>query len=357
MRYLERGLTHHDKDRATLGFTIYSPNLGHTTYVLNMAGEVVHEWQLGGRPSNYGYLLPTGNFLVAIQEDEPELEYARGGILREMDWDGNVLWEYVDSYQHHDFRRCANGNTIYLGWEQLPDDVAKRVKGGTLGSEHEDGIWGDYIREVTPAGETAWEWHNHEHMEVEKWPLHAGDSRHQYAHPNAIFPMENGDGLICFRHIDLVAIVDRSSGKFSWQRHEPDWGGPHDMQVLPNGNMMIFANRRERMPRGSKVVEFDKESGETIWEYNGNPTHTFDSHFISGCQRLDSGNTLICEGLWGRIFEVTPGGDIVWEFVNPHTAHQSRGPSVGDVSYVFRAYRYAPDGPEIQGRLSGKLGD
>ena len=29
------------------------------------------------------------------------------------------------------------------------------------------------------------------------------------------------------------------------------------------------------------------------------------------------GNTLICEGSNGRIFEVTPAGEIVWEYVNP----------------------------------------
>ena len=36
---------------------------------------------------------------------------------------------------------------------------------------------------------------------------------------------------------------------------------------------------------------------------------------------------------------------------------QPAGPSVGDVSFVFRAFRYDPDGPEIQGRLAGKLED
>ena len=33
---------------------------------------------------------------------------------------GNI----VDDYQHHDFRRCDNGNTIYLGWELLSEDYA-----------------------------------------------------------------------------------------------------------------------------------------------------------------------------------------------------------------------------------------
>jgi hypothetical protein len=68
----------------------------------------------------------------------------------------------------------------------------------------------------------------------------------------------------------------------------------------------------------------------------------------------DSKRCAICNG---GIFEVTPAGDMVWEYINPFTGRQEApGPSVGDVSFVFRAYRYAPDGPEIQSRLHGQLG-
>ena len=34
-------------------------------------------------------------------------------------------------------------------------------------------------------------------------------------------------------------------------------------------------------------------------------------------QRLANGNTLITESEGGRIFEVSPDGEIVWEFINP----------------------------------------
>ena len=85
--------------------------------------------------------------------------------------DGNIVAEYIDPYQHHDFRRCANGNLMYLGWHLLPADHAARVQGGIPGSEHAMGIWGDYIREVNPAGETVWQWNAWEHMEIEQYPL------------------------------------------------------------------------------------------------------------------------------------------------------------------------------------------
>ena len=76
---------------------------------------------------------------------------------------------------------------------------------------------------------------------------------------------------------------------------------------------------------------------------------SFNSPHISGVQRLSSGNTLICEGLWGRIFEVTPDGRIVWEYVSPYKGWISRGGGTGN--WVFRALRYAADSSHISGRL------
>ncbi|MAF50168.1 MAG: aryl-sulfate sulfotransferase [Rhodospirillales bacterium] len=353
MRYLQRGLIEHDKDKAADGFTLYATQFDHKCLLIDMAGEVVHQWDLPGQTGNYAYLLANGNLLVATWTGGgPEAFSAKGGLIQELDWDGNVVFEYRDEFQHHDFRRCADGNTIYLGWEVLPGEAAAAVKGGLPGTETEAGMWGDYIREVTPDGDTAWEWHACDHLDFGKYPLHPGANRREYAHPNTIQPLADGNILVCYRHTDVLAIIDRATGKYSWERHDADWGGPHDAQILENGNMMVFANRGGQRPRGSKIIEFDMKTGDTVWEYKGNPTHTFDSHFISGCQRLWNGNTLICEGLWGRFFEVTEAGELVWEFINPITIRRETGPTVGDVSSVFRAYRYAPDGPEIQGRLS-----
>ena len=86
--------------------------------------------------------------------------------------------------------------------------------------------------------------------------------------------------------------------------------------------------------------------------YKGKPSNTFNSRHISGCQRLASGNTLICEGICGRIFEVTPQGDVVWNFVSPYFASDDlKGLGAGQ-NMVFRALRYAADSPEIAGRLN-----
>jgi hypothetical protein len=262
------------------------------------------------------------------------------------------VWEHRDDLQHHDFHRLANGNLIYLSWELMPGEAAARVVGGAPGSEHRaGGIWGDYLCEVDVDGALVWEWRIWEHLEIENYPMVHTRSRHEFGHSNTIVPIGDDRIGICCRYLDWVGVIDRASGNLVYERHEPDWGGPHDFQAIENGNYLIFANRNAQIPRGSQIVEWDPNTDKTVWEYWGNPSHTFDSHYISGCQRLWNGNTLICEGLWGRFFEVTPDGEIVWEYISPFTGNEDKGMSVGDQSTVFRAYRYAPGSPEIGGRL------
>ena len=55
---------------------------------------------------------------------------------------------------------------------------------------------------------------------------------------------------------------------------------------------------------------------------------------------LPNGNTLICENLPGRIFEVTREEELVWEYVNPYSSDDL---VFGTTNAVFRAYRYGPE--------------
>ena len=115
----------------------------------------------------------------------------------------------------------------------------------------------------------------------------------------------------------------------------------HDCEPLANGNVTLFANGTNITTNPfSRVIELDPRTHKTVWEYRGKPTYTFFSPHISGAQRLASGNTLICEGQWGRLFEVTPEGDIVWEYVSPFMGPDRFGDPSNE---VFRAYRYAAD--------------
>ncbi|MBW4590549.1 arylsulfotransferase family protein [Aetokthonos hydrillicola Thurmond2011] len=84
----------------------------------------------------------------------------------------------------------------------------------------------------------------------------------------------------------------------------------------------------------------------TVWEYTDNPPQNFFSSYISGAQRLANGNTLITEGAFGRIFEVTVTGEIVWEYINPYFAvrkipGENSVVAHGEQNSIFRAFRYA----------------
>ena len=89
--------------------------------------------------------------------DGPSNMRGKGGHILELDWDGNTVWEHVDPFHHHDQRRCANGNTVYASWKLLSDEQARRVKGGREGTEHADGIYGDVLREIDREGNPVWE--------------------------------------------------------------------------------------------------------------------------------------------------------------------------------------------------------
>jgi len=66
---------------------------------------------------------------------------------------------------------------------------------------------------------------------------------------------------------------------------------------------------------------------EANWIYTDENKPDFFSQNISGSQRLENGNTLICSGSVGTIFEISPGKKIVWKYVYPDSG---RGPGPGD---------------------------
>lgn len=47
-------------------------------------------------------------------------------------------------------------------------------------------------------------------------------------------------------------------------------------------------------------------------------------------------------GLTGRLFEVTPGGDLVWVYVNPFFGPPNAPPRA-QTNPLFRAYRYTSE--------------
>jgi hypothetical protein len=77
------------------------------------------------------------------------------------------------------------------------------------------------------------------------------------------------------------------------------------------------------MPTSNKGVYIIPESGKIgpdslSWQYTAPDKYSLFSPIMSSAQRLKNGNTLITSGIDGRILEVTPEGENVWEFRNPY---------------------------------------
>jgi len=191
--------------------------------------------------------------------------------------------------------------------------------------------------------------------------------------------MPNGNIVSSGRHLDSAFIIDRKSGDIIWRwgnvayldketgqvehrdiRGMKTLGGPHDAHIIAEdlpgaGNMLIYDNAMYRY--FSRAVEVDIKTGDVVWEseqtfgiegYVKGRVHF--SPFISGANCLANGNTLICEGMTGRIFEVTAYQNLVWEYVNAFPGPEVVASPAESRSYpVYGAYRYGHDYPGLSG--------
>ena len=350
MLVLNTGITHHDKDKSTHGYTLYSRTQTKDVYLIDMDGNVVKQWETGGGSTHFVELMPNGNLWVCERAaDAPNVLAGPGGRMCEYDWDGNLVWEHEDLLQHHDARRLENGGAAYIAWDHLDDGVAKRIKGGVPGSERDGGMLNEVIREVDAGGNLVWEWSNTE-LDFDKYPLHRNATRAIYGHCNTLDVLPDGNYLLSFKVLNLLLILERGTGRLLWEYQDDSLGGQHDVQMLENGNILVFANGAYATDiHFSTVREIDPDTNETVWTYKAkrNAVSFFSPH-ISGCQRLSGGNTLICEGGKGAIFEVTPDCDVVWEYVSPYWGPR---PVFGEINFMFRARRYAADSPQIRNRV------
>ena len=347
-RIMRTGVTALDRQRACPGHVLYTPMSGDgAVYLIDLEGGMVHRWDLPHHPGPYGYLLPNGNlFYLARVRDEswdrfPAWNRFKGGLIQEIDWDGNVVWEHRDPDHHHDARRTASGGTIYLALERVPASVAAKVRGGVPGSDG-DGMWADRIVEVDAAGRKVWEWSAYRHLDVETDVLPHNVDRTEWTHANTVVPLDGDRVMVSFRHISTVAIIDKATGGIVWRLGPQVLSHQHDPSMLPNGNVLVFDNgplrRRGHRPY-SRVIEIEPATKRVVWEYVDSPTYNFFSHAISGARRLVNGNTLITEGNFGRMFQVTSAGEVVWEYINPHFPSGLDGVPE---NMVFRAAHYPP---------------
>lgn len=345
------GLRAWDRERAFEGFTIFTPMAGgNEVYLIDMAGEVVHRWQTPYPPGLYGRLTERGTLLYNGKTPEQPGRFIaqaawKGGAILEMTWDGRVLWEVNHPDHHHDGILLHNGNVLLVCIAPLSSDIATAVQGGTVGSEFEGQMHADYLVEMTRGGEVVWEWRSWEHLDpVEDSISVIQNTRAAWTHCNSVSELPDGNLLLSFRNLSLVAILDRGTGELIWRISSPTVAQQHAPVMLDNGNILLFDNGTHRIDHllpYSRVIEIDPATKEIVWRYQEEDVSQFFSPLISSAERLPNGNTLICEGTFGRLFEVTSEGDVVWEYINPFFVDDVSTERVKPVNRVFRAYRYS----------------
>jgi hypothetical protein len=322
-------VTVHDEKLAQDGLNFVVSADSPRAFLMDMKGNVLHTWRkpfaevwpdrAGQRTAQDVYksywrraeLLPNGD-LLAI--------FMTFGLIK-LDKDSNLLWVY-DGRAHHDLFVDERGQIhVLTGERRKRDDL--RIESWTS----QERLWEDAISVLSPEGRElrrfsvldAFLKSNHapllEHMKGPTDILHANTIRPVRHDRHPIF--KKGQVLLSLREIHALAAVDLQQEKVTWAATGM-WKYQHEPRLLDSGNLLLFDNRGNHGK--SRAIEFNPLTQEVVWSYQGDPPEAFHSQEAGSLERLANGNTLITESEKGRGFEVTPGGEIVWEFINPHRA-------------------------------------
>lgn len=339
------GLTKIVPERVQSGPVIFSGSDG-KVYAIGISGNILRVWSGPIPNSRYQYARPivNGNIL-AILAREDNVQH-----VVEFDTSGNIVWEYVDSERrflrfHHDLERLPNCNTLIM---------CSRLMTVPIVSPKE--LKDDCVIEVSDGGEIIWEWQTAAHFDEFQFSDEAKSKIFQFGgdwtHGNtaSAIPPNNladprfspGNIIISYRFLNMIIVVDRVTGDIVWIA-ENITIGQHHSHMIPlgltgAGNILVFDNGFSDFINNpgpvaareySRVVELDPLDQSVVYDYDardsGLPQWWFFSYFLSSAQRLPNGNTLICAGAYGRIFEVAPDGEIVWEYISPIFAVNVRG--------------------------------
>jgi len=359
------GLRACEPKRAFAGFTLFAPHFveSRTVYLIDLQGEVVHTWNMPYPPGLSGCLTERGTLFYNGRTSEQSFLSRfpfKGGVVLEADWNGKVLWEVRHPDHHHHGILLRNGNVLLHCMGEVPEEIARRVKGGMAEGNMQSGqyasrpvseadkMYSDYLAEVTPAGHTVWEWRTWEYLDpVADGIAEVQAPRTLWAQGNSVEELPEGDILASYRPTSTVIRISRKTGKIVWKLGPPTVAGQHAPTLLENGNILIFDNGPHRLDDSvpySRAIEVDPATNAIVWKYQDKPAWNFFSPRMGCAQRLPNGNTLITESSFGRFFEVTKEGEIVWEYVNPFFGKPFfGGPPGSESNQVFRAVRYSAD--------------
>jgi len=272
--------------------------------IIDMNGRVVHSWPLV-RAVGRARLNRDGS-LAVIGTDN---------LVKEYSWDGKLQWVFrlavAEDFPHHDLIRLENGNYLVLARDRTN--------------------YTGYLLEVDRRGRVVWEWRSLEHIDsFPTWDRDRKDPTHinsiHELQPNRLFAggderFRPGNILVSARHLNAIFIIDKRSGEVVWL-YNGDLDYQHEATMVAKGEpgegrILVFNNgRRDRNGyRRSLIQSIEPSTGELAWQYG---SQFFYSSVAGTVQKLPGANFVVASSHGGRIFEITPKGEIVWEWVPPY---------------------------------------
>jgi hypothetical protein len=348
------------KEKTYDGFTlvVMSPRSG--AVLVNMHGEVVHQWSAPfskvwpepdhvrrGLDDAYvvwfsAYLYPNGDLLVVYHGAG---DVGNGFGLAKLDKDSNVVWKYSKKV-HHDVDVGPDG-TIYAVEQEMLYDKVKGLEFLPVPAmvDHLILLSGEgRLRKKIPLVEAFRDSPYAALLAPLRLPEGPGmlgrtgkddERRRDVLHTNHVQVLtrelspkfarlfQAGQVLVSMRHLDAIAVLDPATAKVVWAARGP-WKAQHDAQFLANGRLLLFDNVGS--PAGSQVLEYDPQTQAFPWVYLAPFTNTARGM----CQRLPNDNTLVVNSDGSEILEITRDREVVWSCVFR-----------GDYMNVGR--RYGPD--------------
>lgn len=319
-------------------------------YLINMDKRVSHKWHFEGG-FKHAILLDNGNLLCRTRAPRRILDSVvpiagSSGSLVELDWEGNIVWQYHNSSIHHDFERLDNGNTLLLAWEPIPNQVTYNIQGGTPQLDDQMLMLGDKILEINQYGDIVWEWKSWEYLDFGYHRICPLENRIEWTHANSIQLMSDGNILLSFRNTNTLVIVSRADGSILWEWGYGELEHQHHPTEIEHGKIMLLDNRPHE-GNGARIITIDIAHKKILSEYKGEPGNPFFAVHAGSVDQLPNGNLLICQGSEGKAFEIDGAGSILWEYTNPYfIPNQLRELNNG----LFRVHRYPSDHPLFENK-------
>lgn len=321
------------------GVTLIPEEGSATVKLIDNQGGVLNVWNVD---ADRARLLPNCHLLV-VHGTKWGAKVPRWKVLRdrirEYDWNGKVVWEYQSTDPiHHDVRRLSDGSTYFLKRTLVPEEWQLRINDPVRRLSK---IRADSIVRIDGNGKQVSVWHAHEHLDLNVpgsggWtrytnPTSASFRMVDWTHINTIAPLPDnkwydsgdkrftpGNLLIQARNWSTTMIIDKDSGGVVWEYtgdSDRRVSGGHEPMMIEKGvpgagNILLLDNGRNGGQQ-SRVLEIDPITKGIIWSYTVAGFYTASA---GSAQRQLNGNTLISEDRKGRVFEVTPSGEVVWEY-------------------------------------------